>query len=219
MPQREQIHRRLDPQHRVRREQRGRLHQAVGAGAVREAHVVADGEAVHTGPDRRLGDRVEPARMRAQIPLAQDHADVDHHDLKRAAPRISRAAPGRESPPIPGGTPATARIVPLTIAATVAMARSVRSSSSTRTRTGTPRGVLFLSACPTCVQTGRAARMRRARAVSAAGWAAWHQRAPGAIREPEGTCNGGSSRSPSIDQTELKSDRTARPAIAQVIDM
>src|SRR3954470_17211450 len=77
--------------------------------------------------------------MRAQVLLAQDHAYADRHGPRRMAPRISRAAPGSESPPAPGGTPATARMVPLAIAATVVIVRSARAPSSTRTRTGTPR--------------------------------------------------------------------------------
>jgi HAMP domain-containing protein len=80
--------------------------------------------------DRRLHATLEPAVIRG-----------DQVDLRRMTPRISRVAPGSESPPAPGGTSATARMVPLTIAATVVIARSARAPSSTRTRTGTPRGL------------------------------------------------------------------------------
>ena len=55
MAQREQVHPGLHRDVRVRRQQRGRLDQAVSAVPVREADVVADRKVIHTRRHRALG--------------------------------------------------------------------------------------------------------------------------------------------------------------------
>ena len=77
MAQRKQVHPGLHRDARMGRQQRGRLDQAVGAVAVGEADVVADGEVIHTRRHRALGELVQPARPGAQILLAQDDPDLD----------------------------------------------------------------------------------------------------------------------------------------------
>ena len=80
--------------HRVGGQERGRLDQAIGAVAIGEADVVADGQVIDAGCYGVLGELVQAAGPRAEVVLAQDDPDpdgVDSHGPVRAPTPRPRA--------------------------------------------------------------------------------------------------------------------------------